>query len=111
MISQHAYITKLPTKFAIDSSSKPTTPIRTDFYTSLESSANEPVILDFPYKELVGALIFVMVCTRPDISKFCGKLSYSILFFTKSFTLGISNPLLILITLNFNFRYYIRIEP
>ena len=68
MISQHAYITKLPTKFAIDSSSKPTTPIRTDFYTSLESSANEPVILDFPYKELVGALIFVMVCTRPDIS-------------------------------------------
>ena len=67
-ISQHDYITKLAAKFGIDDSSKPTTPIRTDYYKSLESSTNEPVILDFPYKELVGALIFVMVCTRPDIS-------------------------------------------
>ena len=67
-ISQHSYITKLAAKFGIDNSSKPTTPIRTDYYKSLESSTNEPVILDFPYKELVGALIFVMVCTRPDIS-------------------------------------------
>ena len=41
---------------------------RTYYCTRLEASIHGQVLVDFPYKELVGALISIMVCTRPDIA-------------------------------------------
>ena len=35
----------------------------------------DEAVTGFPYKELVGALIYVSTCTRPDISFAVGKLS------------------------------------
>ena len=67
-LSQGDYILQLVTKFGIADTLRPTTPIKTDFYKQLELCQSEPIIQDFPYRELVGALIFVMVCTRPDIA-------------------------------------------
>ena len=47
-----------------------TTPIKTDYYTKRQASIDDQVLSDLPYNELVGCLIYVMVCTRPDIA-FC----------------------------------------
>ena len=66
MLSQGDYVSKLVAKFGVAETLRPTTPIKSDFYKQLELCQSEPFIQDFPYRELVGALIFVMVCTRPD---------------------------------------------
>ena len=67
-LSQGDYISQLVTKFGIAETQRPTTPIKSDCYKQLELSQSEPVVQDFPYRELVGALLFIMVCTRPDIA-------------------------------------------
>ena len=69
-LSQNKYIKELASKFHLPVELHPTTPIRADvnFYLLLETAIHTQVITEMPYKELVGALIFVMVCTRPDIA-------------------------------------------
>ena len=67
-LSQGDYVSKLVTKFGIAETQCPTTPIKSDYYKQLELSQSEPIVQDFPYRELVGALLFIMVCTRPDIA-------------------------------------------
>ena len=67
-LTQTKYIHELASKFHLPVELRPTTPIRSDFYSQLEKSINTPIVTEMPYKELVGALIFVMVCTRPDIA-------------------------------------------
>jgi len=67
-ISQRIYVEKLAKRFELPDTERPLTPIRTDYYERLTASADEPILQHQPYKELVGALIFVMVSTRPDIA-------------------------------------------
>ena len=67
-LSQQSYILSLANKFQIPPELRPTTPIRSYYYTQLNDAVSQPVITELPYRELVGALIFIMVCTRPDIA-------------------------------------------
>ena len=67
-LSQQNYILDLATKFNLPPTLRPVTPIRSDYYSQLEAAQPQPVLEEVPYRELVGALIFVMVCTRPDIA-------------------------------------------
>ena len=67
-LSQQRYILELAKKFSIPAELRPVTPIRSDYYVQLFTAIDQPVITELPYRELVGALIFVMVCTRPDIT-------------------------------------------
>ena len=45
-------------------------PIKTVYYVKIQASIDDQVLTDLPFKELVGSLIYVMVCTRSDIA-FC----------------------------------------
>ena len=67
-LSQQNYILDLAAKFNLPPTLRPVTPIRSDYYSQLEAAQPQPVLEEVPYRELVGALIFVMVCTRPDIA-------------------------------------------
>jgi hypothetical protein len=67
-LTQSKHINDLAVKFNIPDNLHPITPIRLDYYSQLDLAQSQPVITELPYKELVGALIFVMVCTRPDIA-------------------------------------------
>ena len=67
-LSQQNYISSMAERFQLPHYERATTPIKTDYYSQLELQLNEPVLDDVPYKELVGSLIFCMVCTRPDVA-------------------------------------------
>ena len=67
-LSQQKYILDLATKFNLPPTLRPVTPIRSDYYSQLETAHPQPILEEVPYRELVGALIFVMVCTRPDVA-------------------------------------------
>ena len=67
-LTQHAYILELAAKFEIPTDIRPVTPTRSDYSTQLDDAHAQPVLSELPYRELVGALIFVIVCTRPDIA-------------------------------------------
>ena len=69
-LSQSSYIDELNDRFQVPFNERATTPIKPTYYADLQSSSDEPILTDLPYKELVGSLIYVMVCTRPDIA-FC----------------------------------------
>ena len=59
---------ELARKFNIPAPLGPVTPRRSDYYPQLASAIDQPIVTELPYRELVGALIFVMVGTRPDIA-------------------------------------------
>ena len=67
-LSQKSYISEMSIRFNLSDHDRPVTPIKSDYYEKLQSSTNDNVLTDIPYKELVGSLIYVMVCTRPDIA-------------------------------------------
>ena len=67
-LSQQRYIPDLAKKFNIPTELRPITPLRSDYYAQLASAIDHPIVTELPYRELIGALIFVMVCTRPDIA-------------------------------------------
>ena len=67
-LSQQSYILQVAERFSLPSHERAVTPIKTDYYARLYASKDEPVMMDVPYKELVGCLIYIMVCTRPDVA-------------------------------------------
>ena len=69
-LSQRSYISDMSIRFNLPEQERPVTPIKADYYEKLNNSVNDNVLVDVPYKELVGSLIYVMVCTRPDVA-FC----------------------------------------
>ena len=74
-ISQSGYIRRLMQKFSVSAESPPVIPMKTR--PLLEPKSSEEAETGFPYmyKELVGALIYVSCCTRPDISFAVNKLA------------------------------------
>ena len=67
-LSQRSYITEMSNRFNFPDQERPVTPITSDYYKRVQSSDDDSVLVDVPYKELVGSLIYVMVCTKPDIA-------------------------------------------
>ena len=79
MMNQQAYIRRLAEKFGVQNCK--------DVHTPADSNSKlvkipdgEVFVPKFPYRELVGALMYVATCTRPDIAhavgevaKFCEK--------------------------------------
>ena len=62
-LSQKSYIAELGTEVQLPFRERATSPIKADYYAKLQASADEPILADKPYKELVGSLIYVKVCT------------------------------------------------
>ena len=67
MMNQQAYIRRLAEKFGLQKCK--------DIHTPADSNSKLVKILDkevlvpkFPYRELVGSLMYVAKCTRPDIA-------------------------------------------
>ena len=65
-ISQQTYITKLVDTYGLQDAKPKATPMA--HKTVLTPVHNEEEITDQPYRSLVGALLYISVCTRPDIS-------------------------------------------
>ena len=73
-LSQSRMVNDLVKKFGFGDAKPKSTP----FVTSLKLSKDDDNPLDtslYPYAELVGALLYLMVCTRPDIAQAVGVLS------------------------------------
>lgn len=65
-LSQTTYITELTKRFNIDEDSLYKTPMETNL--NLDMISLNAVDQLLPYRELIGALLFITTCTRPDIS-------------------------------------------
>ena len=73
-ISQKRMASELVTKYGLNDSKIKDTPLS----TNIKLSKSDGVLLDkekFRYSELVGSLLYLSVCTRPDISQAVGALS------------------------------------
>ena len=73
-ISQTAYIEQMGLKFQVAADSITRTPLEQNFYVEVEeelaamTDADKTFVATFPYRQIVGCLLFVTVCTRFDIS-------------------------------------------
>ena len=73
-IHQEAYTTKIVERFGMSTSHPVETPA--DAYSKIQfNEAAEIRAQDFPYRELIGSIMFLMVGTRPDISYIVSALS------------------------------------
>lgn len=74
-MSQTGYIRDILERFGMSDSKPVSTPL--DPGVKLQKSKSEPSSEEssFPYRELVGALMYLAVCTRPDISYTASYLS------------------------------------
>lgn len=73
-IHQKSYLEKLLKRFNLEDCKERATPIDVD--TKLIKSTNKMTDSDnYPYKEAVGSLIYLMIGSRPDIAYSVGKLS------------------------------------
>ena len=71
-LSQEKYIGKLLEKFIIQDAKTRSTPLTTHFNLTKKQSSktdeDEKYMNKVPYASAVGSLMYVMVCTRPDIA-------------------------------------------
>ncbi|CAI5712611.1 unnamed protein product [Peronospora destructor] len=73
-MNQRAYIKRLAENFGIDKCKDVHTPTNeSEKLTKLEKK--EDFVPKWPYRELVGALMYVATCTRPDIMHAVGEVS------------------------------------
>ena len=73
-MNQHAYIRRLSEKFGVDKCKTVHTPMNeSEKLTKLDD--NEHFVSKWPYRELVGALMYVATCTRPDIMHAVGEVA------------------------------------
>eukprot|EP00963_Diacronema_lutheri_P009628 scaffold869_cov399-Pavlova_lutheri.AAC.1 len=64
-ISQESYIENILQRFHMDKCQAVSTPLEPGVKFT---TANQNTTIDFPYQELVGCLMYLAVCTRPDIA-------------------------------------------
>ena len=79
-LNQRQYLEKLIRKFGVHDSTKPvSTPLASHFkLSSLQCSKTDKEKLqmkNIPYANLVGSLMYAMVCSRPDIAHAVGMVS------------------------------------
>lgn len=74
LINQRAYIQRLAEKFGVDKCKDVHTPADSNSKL-VKSSKEEGFGPKFPYRELVGALMYVATCTRPDIAHAVGEVA------------------------------------
>ena len=72
-INQQAYIKRLAEKFGVSKCKDVYTP--TNESEKLTKLENEDFATKWPYRELVGALMYVATCTRPDIMHAVGEVA------------------------------------
>jgi hypothetical protein len=73
-LSQTKYVTSLMSKYGLEEAKMKTVPLSPS--TKLTKGDSAPLDTSkFPYSELVGSLLYLTVCTRPDISQSVGALS------------------------------------
>ena len=74
-LSQHPYITNIVSRFAMDSCRPVSTPI--DPKTSLvKASDSDPVFEQNLYQRMIGSLMYLVTCTRPDLAFSVSYLSH-----------------------------------
>jgi hypothetical protein len=78
-LHQHAYIRDTLDEFGIVQPPRVTTPMHASISLSTEdcprTEADRKLMLDKPYRKLIGCLMFLTTCTRPDIGYAVGFLS------------------------------------
>ena len=67
-ITQSSYISKVLERVEMRSSKTASTPMALDFAKSSASSKSQPLPPNVPYRSAIGSLMYLMICTRPDIS-------------------------------------------
>ncbi len=72
-ISQTVYARKVLSRFRMDQARESNIPME----INLDGGTGEQdaIVTSFPYREAIGCLMYLMICTRPDISLAVGKLS------------------------------------
>lgn len=66
-ISQKNFIEEILRKYEMQESKPVTTPINLGEKLSKSEDCSREVLSDYPFRELIGALLYLSVCTRPDI--------------------------------------------
>lgn len=70
-LTQSEYVKNLLKKFGMEDCHKTATPMEVNFNLPKADKIDQR----FPYQELIGGLLYLAVCTRPDIAFACSKLS------------------------------------
>uniref|UniRef100_H3H9M2 Uncharacterized protein n=1 Tax=Phytophthora ramorum TaxID=164328 RepID=H3H9M2_PHYRM len=74
LMNQRAYIKRLAEKFGVDKCKAVHTPA--DCNSKLvKMTEEEAFVAKYPYRELVGALMYLATCTRPDIAQAVGEVA------------------------------------
>ena len=80
-ISQEAYIEQIGVKYQISGDIMTKTPLEANFYVDVEQELHDMTdhdrefVVMFPYRQIVGSLLYVAVCTRIDLSHSVSYLS------------------------------------
>jgi len=72
-LSQTSYIAKILERFQMSECKPTATPMVQSSKPSSEDS--EPLPADVPYRSAIGSLMYLMICTRPDLGFAVGRLS------------------------------------
>ncbi|KAH7472327.1 Retrovirus-related Pol polyprotein from transposon TNT 1-94 [Phytophthora ramorum] len=74
VMNQRAYIQRLAEKFGVEKCKAVHTPADSNSKL-VKPSEDEDFVPRYPYRELVGALMYLATCTRPDIAQAVGEVA------------------------------------
>ena len=74
-LSQHKLSKELIERFGMVDAKPKSTPLSVSTRLDVANENDEVLSGDYPYAELVGGLLYLSVCTRPDISQAVGALA------------------------------------
>lgn len=78
-LSQEAYVNEIIQRFHMENSHSVSTPLNPGVKLTLDMKPGNDEERDhmrnYPYRSLVGSIMYAMICTRPDISTAVGKLT------------------------------------